>query len=174
MKKILMQQRNLIALLCTILGFIGTARADSKIFVMDDLQSGVPGTTLSFRGSATNAGTSRIEFTGIDVDTPPGGFWFGFNVTFFENAPAFLDPGETTGDIEIFNVLIFPNTSPGTYRGSILLTDGPTTDFVFGREDFQIIVLDSETPIPEPATMILFGTGLATLGGAMKRRRNKP
>jgi hypothetical protein len=63
----------------------------------------------------------------------------------------------------LFNVMIAPGTSLGTYTGTFSILGGPTsTDFTTaGTATFTVNVV---TVAPEPATLALLATGVLGLG----------
>jgi hypothetical protein len=103
-------------------------------------------------------GSTTLEFFGLG-DNPLGQ---PFTVPVFNNGLSFLgvnfDAGEKIGRIRITS----GNVAPGP-------DDGPGSDVVM-MDDF---LYSEPQPIPEPTSMLLFGTGLAGLGFAVRSRRKK-
>src|ERR1035437_7615381 len=85
------------------------AKADSFSFTIDlATQHAAPGDTLAFSGTVSNTGTSPIYLNG-DTITAVDGLVVDDSL-FLINFPAFLNPGETTLNEELFSLLVMPGT----------------------------------------------------------------
>ena len=65
--------------------------------------------------------------------------------------------------------LAFSDFVTGTWTGNRLVADGSDELMLLG--DGYNIVVGATAPVPEPATMLLFGTGLAGLAAARRRKK---
>ena len=125
--------------------------------------SGNPGDTVPFFASLTNLSTTdtiyfnSISATGVSAD-------LDFEILpFFLNAPLFLDPGESSGQFEIFDVAIDPAATPGDYPGNTISllggTDGGALDDL-ADSVMEVDVEGSQTTVPEPSGWILAASGV--------------
>jgi hypothetical protein len=141
------------------------ARASSISITLDvPSQSGVPGTTLQFFGTIVNSGTSTVFLNSNSLNLAGASFFL--TDFFFTNVPLFLDPGASSGKIELFDVtLLKPFSDPfGLYGGSYTLLGGVDADAqdILGQVDFEVTATPPVS-VPEPATALLLTTGLIAM-----------
>ncbi|MGH9944920.1 MAG: PEP-CTERM sorting domain-containing protein [Pyrinomonadaceae bacterium] len=135
------------------------------------------GSTVMFSITIRNDGPGTLTITGAEF----GGFTriiggmgdAGIEpdiLPFFENFVLF-DPEFETGESRsgvALSVTIGPDVAFGIYRGLFtIFYDGAPPGGQIVAQDFTVNV------VPEPATMVLLGTGLAGVVGARLRRRRR-
>ena len=125
--------------------------------------SGNPGDTVQFLASLTNLSTTdtiyfnSISATGVSAD-------LDFEIVpFFLNAPLFLDPGESSGQFEIFDVAIDPAAAPGDYPGNTISLLGGTDGGALDDLADSVVEVDVEgsqttAPVPEPSSWLMAAT----------------
>jgi hypothetical protein len=155
---------------------VGGARAGIITITLDDPnQFGIPGETLNFFGTITNTDTTlgdqpvflnsdSLNFTLTDATVVDN---------FYTNVPLDLAEGESSGDIDLFDItLANPETNPfGKYSGSYVLLGGmdggaDTASDNLAQVDFTV------TATPEPATFVLLGIGLAFISRLQRPKRS--
>jgi hypothetical protein len=105
-----------------------------------------------------NGGAYTLQSFTLDVDGVP---------RYATTAPAVLVPinfgnGFSDARIALFNLSGLSDSQQLVFTASF-------TGGTAGREQFFLSPTDADAPIPEPATMLLFGSGLAAI--AVQRRR---
>jgi hypothetical protein len=163
--------------LATLMYMQAVTQADPLVFVNSPpVVVAGQGTTVLFSITISNSGPGLLTITGADF----GGFSLISN-------PLVSDPGLQPDILPFFNnfVLNDPDFSQGESRSGVALslTVGPNVAFGAYLGQFTIFYDGATGPdqqvsqdftvnvIPEPTTMLLFGTGLAGAAGAKLRKR---
>ena len=153
----------------------GTAWADIIIALDNPTQSGNPGDTLIFMGVLSNNGPNTVFLNSADLNLAGNSFTPDFIDPFLNNVPLSLDPGQSTLDIELFDVAInSPFTDlPGTFAGTYALVGGVDSNAqdVLNSAGFTATVPSGPTPIPEPSSVALLGAALVATWRALRHRR---
>lgn len=127
------------------------AKADLLTIALDSpALTGSPGDVLQFLGALTNTTNANLflnadnfNLAGFDpsaIDDSP----------FFADAPLFLGPNGSTGDISLFDIAIPTLFATGNHGGTFQVlggVDGDAQD-VIGSVDFTVTVQQSAVPEP--------------------------
>ncbi len=168
-----MTRRSLfIILLVTVIAFmvVPATAQDIGIVLSQSTLTGAAGTTLTFDATLTNLSSSTIFLNGDSYTTVSPSLTVSVN-PFLSNTPLSLAAGASGGAFAIFTVTIAPSLAPGVYSlNDFTIIGGLSgTDFnVLGSTNFTVDVVSATSVVPEPASLVLVGTGL--LGLVMKRK----
>jgi len=146
------------------------AHADSISFALDNpTQTAKAGSTIDFTGGTGEINGDYIFVNGdsFSIDAPLTLDDSGLSLHFDQFYFAYQ---QDTG--ELFSVTLPSNVPSGTYLGSFTLLGGYSTDDqnILSTQNFSITTVNTGTVVPEPPTVVLFGSALLALFCVYRRK----
>ncbi len=160
-------------------GAATAARADTLTLTLEqNVQSVLQGTaSVAFYATISNPSATDTIYLNGDSFSTTSLYLTVDDTPYFSNAPLWLAPLASSGPFELFAVDLAPGTPVGDYTlNDFSITGGPDggsfTDFYdLADANFAVDVTASSSPVPEPATGALLGSGLLLLAGLAEKRR---
>ena len=124
----------------------------------------------------TNLSPLGLDFEAISYDALAGYHWDGFDFT--------IDPSADAGRLRFnlgggyYSSLTLNDSDDGVAAYAMWIGDGNVMNVnvattTMSSDNYIFQSFETPAPVPEPATMLLFGTGLASLAGAARRKKKE-
>jgi hypothetical protein len=149
--------------LCLVFMASKNANADPVTLTLTNPnQVGTVGSVLTFMGSLTNVAPPTATIVGDNFNGLPVTLTLDDTPFVFNFLGQSIAGGSTLGPLSMFTVTIEAGAVPGIYNGvfSVLFDSAGGTGQETNFQPFSITVV-GETPVPEPMTLLLLGSGLA-------------
>ena len=165
-----MRSIRLFALVCGALLLVttGAARADLTFTLTPNIQSGPPGSFLTYSGTLSYTGANPIFLNdiGFTFNGGAGAVLTGDSSVFFNNVPGIFFDGDIYNG-PIFGIQIAGAAAPLLYSGTATILGGadPLASDPLASADFLV------NATPEPSTWVMFLVGGAAIIAYARKRR---
>ena len=144
------------------------AQADPVTLTLQGTVTVQAGSSVTMIGTIANGGNPSFNISSWTITL--GSALLTFDDTGFQGSPFVLNSGDSFGPTGFFDIFADIALAPGNYAGSFTVRDDVRLLTV--TRDFRINVTGGQT-IPEPASMLLLGSGLAGVAALRRKRRQK-